>query len=174
MPGVLSERETRTSDRSSERERHERLLDNDLAEGGGVLRQRSPPPRRVLPSDRYADVENDEGLPRTISRTVSQPGAPPESASLTWSNFKVTVRFFANVMINMVAVYALEYMITSGFMERITLCPTSDNGFAVKAFTIFWCLYNVGVTLSRASGRGRVLVVEVLLLMLWCCCDVLL
>ncbi|CAD7927020.1 unnamed protein product [Amoebophrya sp. A120] len=71
---------------------------------------------------------------------------------LTLENFKSVMRGRCRlIMANMVAVYSLEYLIMSGFVDRVTLCPTDNTFLATNAFTVFWTLYNVGVTLSRAS-----------------------
>jgi len=53
----------------------------------------------------------------------------------------------------MVAVYALEYMITSGFLQAVTTCAPTSSWLANSDNNnpLLWAMYNVGVTLSRAS-----------------------
>lgn len=75
------------------------------------------------------------------------------SVSFTCSNLVVVWRFCSNVLVNMVAVYALEYMITSGFMQTVTQCAPTRSWIANSDNNnpLLWAMYNVGVTASRAS-----------------------
>ncbi|CAD7938630.1 unnamed protein product [Amoebophrya sp. A25] len=82
---------------------------------------------------------------------AQSPSEQPQSIALTWRNFRKVVTKCRFIMMNMVAVYSLEYLIMSGALDRVTLCPTSQSFIATDAYTVYWCLYNVGVTLSRAS-----------------------
>jgi len=76
-----------------------------------------------------------------------------ESVPFTCANLAVVWRFCGSVLANMVAVYALEYMITSGFMQAVTSCAPNDSWIADSDNNnpLLWAMYNVGVTLSRAS-----------------------
>merc|ERR1719359_358271 len=51
----------------------------------------------------------------------------------------------------MVSVYALEYFIYPGLVDRDTLCPMVSGFLAQNTFTLSWMAYNVGVTISRGS-----------------------
>lgn len=75
------------------------------------------------------------------------------SEAMTLDNFRLVSTCCSGILANMVSVYALEYMVTSGFMERALFCPNSSSWVADprNSVPLFWALYNVGVTLSRAS-----------------------
>ncbi|KAL3912596.1 MAG: hypothetical protein SGPRY_008282 [Prymnesium sp.] len=80
-------------------------------------------------------------------------GRRDESVNLSCSHLGVIWNSCKVVLVNMVAVYALEYMINSGFMQVVTSCsPTSSwMGNSDNNNPLLWAMYNVGVTLSRAS-----------------------
>jgi len=75
------------------------------------------------------------------------------SVSFSCINLLVVWRSCKVVLINMVAVYALEYMVTSGFLQAVTSCPPDGTWIADSDNNnpLLWAMYNVGVTLSRAS-----------------------
>ncbi|KAL1523069.1 hypothetical protein AB1Y20_018029 [Prymnesium parvum] len=75
------------------------------------------------------------------------------SVSFTVKNLVVVWKFCYVVLINMVAVYALEYMITSGFLQTVTACAPTSSWMANSDNNnpLLWAMYNVGVTLSRSS-----------------------
>jgi len=74
-----------------------------------------------------------------------------KNAELNLENAKDVSRYTWAILINMVAVYTLEYTIYPGLVDRDTLCPISKGFLATNAFTLMWTCYNIGVTLSRAS-----------------------
>eukprot|EP00392_Amoebophrya_sp_AT5.2_P000729 g730.t1 len=138
-----------------------------------------PPPRlsskpELVPDQAKSAVPlgaaaNDPGSSRGASAIASN------SAPLTYANFVLVLGKCKLVIFNMVAVYSLEYLIISGFVDRVTLCPTNRSFLATHAYTIYWALYNVGVTLSRASvAYFRIQKVYILTLLqllnavLWC------
>jgi len=105
----------------------------------------------------FASIVADRNR-RTVGRAMSEmevDGGAKEGQSVgfSWSNLLVVWRFSGSVLGNMVAVYALEYMITSGFMQITTSCPPTRSwiGQSDNNNPLLWAMYNVGVTLSRAS-----------------------
>jgi battenin len=74
-----------------------------------------------------------------------------KNAELNIANAREVSKYTWAILVNMVAVYTLEYTIYPGLVDRDTLCPISNGFLATHAFTIMWTCYNIGVTLSRAS-----------------------
>eukprot|EP00854_Cymbomonas_tetramitiformis_P003311 gene3311-4167_t len=56
------------------------------------------------------------------------------------------------IVFHLVAVYALEYSIYPGFVDRDTVELRDSDSFIQKnTYTLAWMAYNIGVTLSRVS-----------------------
>jgi len=77
--------------------------------------------------------------------------ASEKNAQLSMESFKEVAKYTWVILVNMAAVYALEYTIYPGLVDRDTLCPVSKGFVALNAYTLMWTMYNVGVTLSRLS-----------------------
>jgi battenin len=74
-----------------------------------------------------------------------------KNAELSWESLKDVIKYTWPVLINLVAVYTLEYIIYPGMVDRDTLCPISKGSIATSAYALMWTMYNVGVTISRVS-----------------------
>jgi len=74
-----------------------------------------------------------------------------QSAELSWCNFRSACRHTWPILVNLVAVYALEYAVYPGFVNLATLCPVSHSFLSRHAFTISMVMYSIGVTISRSS-----------------------
>lgn len=74
-----------------------------------------------------------------------------KNAELNIENARDVSKFTWAILVNMIAVYTLEYTIYPGLVDRDTLCPQNKSFIATHAFTLMWTCYNVGVTASRAS-----------------------
>lgn len=115
-----------------------------MALGGGSVCQ-TVPESPTLPSHDGLQLHLAQSDPEEQPETGSTQPKRSSPAPATWGNIKLACQYSGSIMFNLVAVYALEYIIYPGLDDRETLC--SEKSW----YTIMWMCYNVGVTMSRFS-----------------------
>ncbi|EER08755.1 Protein btn1, putative, partial [Perkinsus marinus ATCC 50983] len=74
------------------------------------------------------------------------------SSSLSISSIKVALAMAGGIIINLTAVYFLEYWILTGFLDRASVgLPADASSFARSTVRFCNISYNTGVLISRAS-----------------------
>jgi len=93
------------------------------------------------------EEEGDASAPllNPVCGKATKLDGPQGSLPLTWLNARRTMDCAGGVLVNLVAVYCLEYTIFPGLADRETYC----SGRAW--YPVMWMSYNIGVTLSRLS-----------------------
>ncbi|KAF4661109.1 hypothetical protein FOZ61_003516 [Perkinsus olseni] len=74
------------------------------------------------------------------------------SSSLSFSSIKVALAMAGGIIVNLTAVYFLEYWILTGFLDRASVgLPLEASSFARSTVRFCNISYNIGVLISRAS-----------------------
>ena len=81
-------------------------------------------------------------------------GDAKENVAIDCEQLKNAFKHVGKFMINMFAVYVLEYIITTGWADRAwraDISPTDKNWFHQNAYKVLYTTYQIGVFCSRTS-----------------------